>query len=107
MWSDAMLKPHSGPKVCTVYILRSCKPILHRKIAYQGLNNPKCHRKCSPSRAVFAGKTLVAEVLLLRRVTRQKRKALVVVPFVSLAREKTLYLQVRSDCLSPAGWSDN
>ena len=42
----------------------------------------------------FPGKTLVAEVLLLRRVIREKRKAIVVVPFVSLAREKTLYLQV-------------
>ncbi|XP_043217942.1 DNA polymerase theta-like [Amphibalanus amphitrite] len=40
-----------------------------------------------------SGKTLVAEILLLRRVVSQKRKAIVVVPFVSLAREKTLYLQ--------------
>ena len=44
---------------------------------------------------IVSGKTLVAEILLLRRVIQQKRKAIVVVPFVSLAREKTLYLQVR------------
>ena len=48
-----------------------------------------------------AGKTLVAEILLLRRVIGQRRKAMVVVPFVSLAREKTLYLQVRPDTRSP------
>ena len=53
--------------------------------------------------AVASGKTLVAEILLLRRVTQQRRKAIVVVPFVSLAREKTLYLQVRPAPLpSPA-----
>ena len=37
----------------------------------------------------------MAEILMLCRVSRLKRKAIVVVPFVALAREKTIHLQVR------------
>ena len=41
-----------------------------------------------------AGKTLVAELLMLKNVLATKRKAILILPFVSLAREKLKYLQV-------------
>jgi DNA polymerase theta len=41
-----------------------------------------------------AGKTLVAELLLVKRVLETKKKALLILPFVSLAREKMFGLQV-------------
>ncbi|XP_049575679.1 DNA polymerase theta isoform X1 [Syngnathus scovelli] len=40
-----------------------------------------------------AGKTMVSELLILKRVLETKRKALLILPFVSVAKEKMHYLQ--------------
>lgn len=43
---------------------------------------------------IFSGKTLVAELLLLKRVIETGRKGVFILPFVSVSREKMYYLQV-------------
>ncbi|KAJ8405900.1 hypothetical protein AAFF_G00313370 [Aldrovandia affinis] len=40
-----------------------------------------------------AGKTLVSELLILKRVLETRRKAMFILPFVSVAKEKMYYLQ--------------
>uniref|UniRef100_A0A182MCT4 DNA polymerase theta n=1 Tax=Anopheles culicifacies TaxID=139723 RepID=A0A182MCT4_9DIPT len=47
-----------------------------------------------------AGKTLVSEFLLAKTITERKLKALFILPFVAVAREKMLYLK---DLLEPGG----
>uniref|UniRef100_A0A673KMD3 DNA polymerase theta-like n=1 Tax=Sinocyclocheilus rhinocerous TaxID=307959 RepID=A0A673KMD3_9TELE len=52
-----------------------------------------------------AGKTLVSELLILKRVLETRQKAMFILPFVSVAREKMFYLQTVHPSSSRKGQS--
>ena len=41
-----------------------------------------------------AGKTLVAEIITLKRILTTNKKAIIILPYVSVSREKTTSLKV-------------
>ncbi|VDP63866.1 unnamed protein product [Schistosoma mattheei] len=52
------------------------------------------HKNLVYSAPTSAGKTLVAEIIVLKRILESALKAFIILPYVSVSREKMIYLQV-------------
>ncbi|XP_050296829.1 DNA polymerase theta isoform X2 [Anthonomus grandis grandis] len=70
---------------------------------YECLSNPKVLHELSNliySAPTSAGKTLVAEILAIKTIFERKKKVILILPFVSIVREKMYYFQ---DILGTSG----
>ncbi|XP_037810645.1 DNA polymerase theta isoform X2 [Lucilia sericata] len=88
--------------VLTEYERKGVKKMFDWQI--QCLSNPKVlfeHCNLVYSAPTSAGKTLVSEILLLKTVLERSKKVLLILPFISVVREKMFYLQ---DLLTAAGY---
>lgn len=70
--------------------IRELYPWQAECLAVEGVRDGRNLVYCAPT---SGGKTLVSEILLLQRVITTKKRAIFVLPYVSIVAEKTAYLQ--------------
>ncbi|CAF4814385.1 unnamed protein product [Pieris macdunnoughi] len=79
-------------------VIKYAQKGIHKMFDWQVecLSNPKVLFDCKNlvySAPTSAGKTLVAEILTIKTILERQKKVIIILPFVSIVREKMFYLQ--------------
>lgn len=85
---DSVLKEYSAKGIIEMFKWQS-----------ECLSNPRLLFESSNlvySAPTSAGKTLVSEILIIRTVIERRKKGIIILPFISVVREKMFYFQVFS-----------
>lgn len=88
-------------EIAKKYSMKGIKEMFDWQVAC--LSNPKIlmdYCNLVYSAPTSAGKTLVAEILTIKTILERQKKVIIILPFVSIVREKMFYLQ---DILSSSG----
>lgn len=89
------------PEITRKYEAKGIKEMFEWQVSCLSQSNVLLeHRNLVYSAPTSAGKTLVAEILTIKTILERQKKVLIILPFVSIVREKMFYLQ---DILSSSG----
>eukprot|EP01018_Ginkgo_biloba_P001647 Gb_33083 [translate_table: standard] len=87
-------------EICNVYAKKGITKLYPWQVECLQLDGVLERRNLVYCASTSAGKSLVAEILLLRRVISTGKRAILVLPYVSLCAEKTEHLEILLDPLN-------
>eukprot|EP00850_Spirogloea_muscicola_P023061 SM000326S12429 [mRNA] locus=s326:82656:94371:+ [translate_table: standard] len=88
------------PDVCKVYAEKGVKSLYRWQVDCLQLDGVLHGKNLVYCASTSAGKSLVAEIIMIRRIMATNKKAIIVLPFVALSAEKAAHMEALLEPLS-------
>eukprot|EP00850_Spirogloea_muscicola_P005539 SM000025S08434 [mRNA] locus=s25:718080:729951:- [translate_table: standard] len=88
------------PDVCKVYAEKGVKSLYRWQVECLQLDGVLLGKNLVYCASTSAGKSLVAEIIMIRRIMATNKKAIIVLPFVALSAEKAAHMEALLEPLS-------